>query len=161
MGKAKQPGQNRVPELESPNRRETVDRECLPKEKQTKTKESSLHLVSNQINPPTLTVAKENSLPPKHTTVWFWYLFSHSYADAHFNLQTKSDGRLYNSWFQGCKFEPHVECREYLKFLNCRDPWVAPRFGACLWPRVRSWSPGIESHVRLPAWNLLLPLYHK
>ena len=30
------------------------------------------------------------------------------------------------------------------------DPWVAQRFGACLWPRARSWRPGIESHVRLP-----------
>ena len=39
-----------------------------------------------------------------------------------------------------------------------RDPWVAQRFGACLWPRARSWRPGIESHVGLPAWSLLLPL---
>ena len=31
-----------------------------------------------------------------------------------------------------------------------RDPWVAQRFGACLWPRARSWRPGIESHVGLP-----------
>ena len=31
-----------------------------------------------------------------------------------------------------------------------RDPWVAQRFGTCLWPRARSWRPGIESHVRLP-----------
>ena len=30
------------------------------------------------------------------------------------------------------------------------DPWVAQRFGACLWPRARSWRPGIESHIRLP-----------
>ena len=29
------------------------------------------------------------------------------------------------------------------------DPWVAQRFGACLWPRARSWRPGIESHVGL------------
>ena len=27
-----------------------------------------------------------------------------------------------------------------------------------LQPRARSWSPGIESHVGLPAWSLLLPL---
>ena len=27
---------------------------------------------------------------------------------------------------------------------------MAQRFGACLWPRARSWRPGIESHVRLP-----------
>ncbi|CAD7684560.1 unnamed protein product [Nyctereutes procyonoides] len=30
------------------------------------------------------------------------------------------------------------------------DPWVAQRFGACLWHRARSWRPGIESHVGLP-----------
>ena len=39
-----------------------------------------------------------------------------------------------------------------------RDPWVAQRFGICLWPRARSWRPGIESHVGLLAWSLLLPL---
>ena len=41
------------------------------------------------------------------------------------------------------------------------DPWVAQRFSVCFWPRARSWSPGIESHVRLPAWacfSLLLCL---
>ena len=38
------------------------------------------------------------------------------------------------------------------------DPWVAQRFGACHWPRARSWSPGTQSHVRLLAWSLLLPL---
>ena len=31
-----------------------------------------------------------------------------------------------------------------------RDPWVAQQFSACLWPRARSWRPGIESHVGLP-----------
>ena len=30
------------------------------------------------------------------------------------------------------------------------DPWVAQRFGACLWPRARSWRPGIESHIGFP-----------
>ena len=30
------------------------------------------------------------------------------------------------------------------------DPWVAQRFGACLWPRAWSWRPGIESHIGLP-----------
>ena len=34
---------------------------------------------------------------------------------------------------------------------------VAQWFGACLWPRARSWSPGIKSHVGLLAWSLLLP----
>ena len=38
------------------------------------------------------------------------------------------------------------------------DPWVAQQFSACLRPRVWSWRPGIKSHIRLPAWNLLLPL---
>ena len=32
----------------------------------------------------------------------------------------------------------------------CGDPWVAQRFGACLWPRARSWGPRIESHIGLP-----------
>ena len=36
------------------------------------------------------------------------------------------------------------------KILFIGDPWVAQRFGACLWPRARSWRPGIESHVGLP-----------
>ena len=35
---------------------------------------------------------------------------------------------------------------------------MAQRFSARLWPRAGSWSPGIESHVGLPAWSLLLPL---
>ena len=46
-----------------------------------------------------------------------------------------------------------------IKKIHIGDPWVAQRFAACLWPRARSWRPGIESHVRLPgAWSLLLPL---
>ena len=35
---------------------------------------------------------------------------------------------------------------------------MAQWFGACLWPRVQSWGPRIESPVGLPAWSLLLPL---
>ena len=47
----------------------------------------------------------------------------------------------------------------FCHFENGRgDPWVAQWFGACLRPRVWSWRPRIESHVRLPAWSLLLPL---
>ena len=34
--------------------------------------------------------------------------------------------------------------------ISDRDPWVAQRFGACLWPRVWSWRPGLKSHVGLP-----------
>ena len=29
------------------------------------------------------------------------------------------------------------------------DPWVVQRFSTCLWPRARSWRPGMESHVGL------------
>ena len=47
--------------------------------------------------------------------------------------------------------------RTYLRIVSW-DPWVAQQFSACLWPRARSWSPGIESRVGLPAWSLLLPL---
>ena len=35
---------------------------------------------------------------------------------------------------------------------------MAQRFSTCLRPRAWSWRPGIESHVGLPAWSLLLPL---
>ena len=45
-----------------------------------------------------------------------------------------------------------------LRFHPVGDPWVAQRFRACLWPRARSWSPGIESRMGLPAWSLLFPL---
>ena len=40
----------------------------------------------------------------------------------------------------------------------CGDPWVAQQFSTCLWPRARSWSPGDESCLGLPAWSLLLLL---
>ena len=46
----------------------------------------------------------------------------------------------------------------YYKTLHSEDPWVAQQFGACLWPRARPWSPGIESRVGLLAWSLLLPV---
>ena len=49
-------------------------------------------------------------------------------------------------------------CVKSNSFKNYGDAWVAQRLGACLWLRARSWSPGIESHVGLPAWSLLLPL---
>ena len=44
------------------------------------------------------------------------------------------------------------------KTLKWGNPWVAQRFSACLRPREWSWSPGIESCIRLPTWSLLLPL---
>ena len=41
-------------------------------------------------------------------------------------------------------------------------PFLGSPGGAAVWrrlrPRVQSWRPGIESHVGLPAWSLLLPL---
>ncbi|CAD7672605.1 unnamed protein product [Nyctereutes procyonoides] len=40
-----------------------------------------------------------------------------------------------------------------------RDPWVVQRFSACLWPRARSWRPGIESHVGLPVHGACFSLY--
>ena len=54
-------------------------------------------------------------------------------------------------------FEESHQFKEHLRLVAVWDPWVAQWFGACLWPRVRSWSPGIESRVRLLAWSLLLP----
>ena len=50
---------------------------------------------------------------------------------------------IYNG-FTEVKFRFH-------KHYILGDPWVAQRFSACLWPRARSWSPGIESHVGIPA----------
>ena len=44
----------------------------------------------------------------------------------------------------------------FLKPFLAGDPWVAQQYGIWLWPRARSWSPAIESHVRLLAWSLLL-----
>ena len=42
--------------------------------------------------------------------------------------------------------------------LSIWDAWVAQQLSACLQLRSWSWSPGIESHIDLPAWSLLLPL---
>ena len=39
-----------------------------------------------------------------------------------------------------------------------RDARVAQWLRASLWLRVWSWSPRIKSHIRVPAWSLLLPL---
>ena len=44
------------------------------------------------------------------------------------------------------------------KRIEARDPWVAQQFSACLWPRARSWRPGIESHVRLPVYGACFSL---
>ena len=38
------------------------------------------------------------------------------------------------------------------------DTWVAQWLSTCLWFRLRSWSPGIESHIGVPMGSLLLPL---
>ena len=38
----------------------------------------------------------------------------------------------------------------WFKNIGWGYPWVAQWFSACLWSRAWSWSPGIESHVRLP-----------
>ena len=45
-----------------------------------------------------------------------------------------------------------------IKIEKPRGAWVAQRLSIYLWLREWSWSHRIESHVRLPAWNLLLPL---
>ena len=44
------------------------------------------------------------------------------------------------------------------KWSYTRDTWLAQQLSVCLWLRAWSWSPGIKSHIRLPAWSLLLPL---
>ena len=39
-----------------------------------------------------------------------------------------------------------------------RDTWVAQWLSICLWLRLWSRGPGIESHIRLPTGSLLVPL---
>ena len=49
-------------------------------------------------------------------------------------------------------------CKYVLSFIKREewgDPWVAKWFSTCVQPRAWSWSPGIESHIRFPAWSLL------
>ena len=48
--------------------------------------------------------------------------------------------KIVTSW---CLYLSQIE-------MALRDPWVAQQFSACLWPRARSWRPGIESHLRFP-----------
>ena len=45
-------------------------------------------------------------------------------------------------------------------FLNMElwDTWKVQQLSTCLWPRAWSWSPGIQSHIGVPAWSLFLPL---
>ena len=72
-----------------------------------------------------------------------WY-FAEFFANAsHFIIATTLLSSPFKNWSQKTFW---------------RDPWVVQRFSACLWPRAQSWRPGIESHVRLPAGSLLLPL---
>ena len=42
--------------------------------------------------------------------------------------------------------------------MNLRDTWVAQWLSICLWLRVWSQGPEIESHIRFSIGNLLLPL---
>ena len=50
-----------------------------------------------------------------------------------------------------------LSSKNCLKMLFSGDAWVAQRLSNCLWLRVWSWNPGIESCIGLPAWGLLLP----
>ena len=43
-------------------------------------------------------------------------------------------------------------------WLSGLAPACSPGHQHCLHPRMWSWSPGIRSHIRLPAWSLLLTL---
>ena len=54
----------------------------------------------------------------------------------------------------------NVTKQRKVTIIKCvyRDTWVAQRLSICLQLRAWSWSPGIKSHVRLPARSLLLPL---
>ena len=65
----------------------------------------------------------------------------------------------------------YIAIQAYLRKQEVGDPWMAQRFGACLWPRARSWRPGNESDigllVHLASFSLCLSLclslsdYHK
>ena len=46
----------------------------------------------------------------------------------------------------------------YVIFFFNLEFWAAPVALGRLQPRVGSWRPGIESHIGLPTWSLLLPL---
>ena len=48
--------------------------------------------------------------------------------------------------------------KTYFKTHWVGDAWVAQWLSVCLWPRVWSWSPRIESHIGLPTWSLPLSL---
>ena len=58
-----------------------------------------------------------------------------------------------------------LPCRlkEHLEFFCSKayhgDPWVAQRFGTCLWPRAGSWRPGIKSRVGLPVHGACFSLF--
>ena len=56
-------------------------------------------------------------------------------------------------------FVVHKICNNMLHYeYGSWDAWVAQWLGVCLWLRAWSWSPRIESHIRLPVKSLLLPL---
>uniref|UniRef100_A0A8C0NR67 Cordon-bleu ubiquitin-like domain-containing protein n=1 Tax=Canis lupus familiaris TaxID=9615 RepID=A0A8C0NR67_CANLF len=61
------------------------------------------------------------------------------------SLSVDETEKLAVLWKSTCKllFMP-------IKFVCSGDPWVAQRFGTCLWPRARFWRPGIKSDVGLP-----------
>ena len=44
------------------------------------------------------------------------------------------------------------------KISNNWGTWVGQWLSICLWLKLWSWGPGIESHIRFPAGSLLLPL---
>ena len=46
----------------------------------------------------------------------------------------------------------------FKKLIKTGGIWVAQWLSICLWLRAESRGPGIESHIGLPAGNLLLPL---
>ena len=54
--------------------------------------------------------------------------------------------------------EGHSTLFKYLSGGHLSGSAVVQRLSVYLLPRAWSWSPGIESHIELPIWSLLLPL---
>ena len=60
------------------------------------------------------------------------------------------EGALLHSWCACEQVQPLWKTVwRVLEKLKKLDPWVVQWFGTCLWPRVRIWRPGIESHFGL------------